>query len=110
MDEGFFLYCEDTDLCARVRDAGWDVRYEPRATVRHAGGASASRHELMAIHARARVRYARKHAGRAAAVIEATGVALGHATHALANVRRPAARRGHLHALAALVRPASRRR
>ncbi|MGH2841017.1 MAG: glycosyltransferase family 2 protein [Solirubrobacteraceae bacterium] len=109
MDERFFLYCEDTDLCARVRAAGWDIRYEPRATVRHEGGVSSSRDELLAVHARSRVLYARKHSGVLAALVEAIGVALGHATHALANVGRPAARRGHLRALAALVSGTSHR-
>ena len=31
----FFLYYEDTDLAWRLRLAGWTVRYEPRAVVRH---------------------------------------------------------------------------
>lgn len=103
LDEDFFMYCEDTDLCARVRGAGWDIRYEPRATVHHEGGASRSRYALLAIHARGRVRYVRKHRSRSAALIEVAGVALGHATHAAVNVRRPEARRGHLRALAAAV-------
>lgn len=110
MDERFFLYCEDIDLCARARAAGWDVRYEPAATACHEGGASASRHDLLPIYARNRVRYARKHAGTAAAFAEAVGVALGHVTHALANVCRPAARRAHVRALTALVRGAGARR
>jgi N-acetylglucosaminyl-diphospho-decaprenol L-rhamnosyltransferase len=103
MDEGFFLYCEDTDVCARVRAAGWDIRYEPDAVVRHEGGASGPRDALMSIHSRGRMRYARKHAGLAAALVEAAGIALGHATHAVANVRRPAVRAGHVRALAAVL-------
>jgi N-acetylglucosaminyl-diphospho-decaprenol L-rhamnosyltransferase len=39
-DEDFFLYYEDTDLSWRLRAAGWTVRYEPAAVVRHAHGAS----------------------------------------------------------------------
>jgi GT2 family glycosyltransferase len=31
----FFLYYEDTDLSWRLRLAGWTIRYEPRAVVRH---------------------------------------------------------------------------
>lgn len=31
----FFLYYEDTDLSWRLRLAGWTVRYEPSAVVRH---------------------------------------------------------------------------
>ena len=35
LDEGFFMYYEDTDLCRRLADVGWKVYYEPTATVRH---------------------------------------------------------------------------
>ena len=31
MDEGFFLYYEDTDWCHRMRDHGWEVLLEPGA-------------------------------------------------------------------------------
>jgi len=34
-DDDFFLYYEDTDLAWRLRTAGWDVRYAPKAIVRH---------------------------------------------------------------------------
>ena len=30
MDERFFLYCEETDLCLRIRQAGWIVVHFPR--------------------------------------------------------------------------------
>ena len=103
LDEQFFLYCEDIDLCARLREAGLSIAYEPAATVRHQGGASAAREELLALYARNRVQYARKHRSRWVVPLEAMGVAIGHATHALTSIRRPAARRGHLHALAALL-------
>lgn len=39
-DERYFLYWEDADLCRRLREAGWHVRYVPEARVRHAAGAS----------------------------------------------------------------------
>jgi GT2 family glycosyltransferase len=39
-DEDFFLYYEDTDLSWRLRTAGWTVRYEPAAVVRHQHAAS----------------------------------------------------------------------
>jgi hypothetical protein len=105
LEESYFLYCEDTDLCARLRAAGWDVRYEPAATVHHEGGASRPREELFAMLARNRVRYARAHGSAASAALEAVGVALGHLTHALAAALKPSERRGHVRALAALVRP-----
>lgn len=34
-DEDFFLYYEDTDLSWRLRSAGFDIRYEPKALLRH---------------------------------------------------------------------------
>jgi N-acetylglucosaminyl-diphospho-decaprenol L-rhamnosyltransferase len=39
-DEDFFLYYEDTDLSWRLRAAGWTIRYEPSAVVRHEHAAS----------------------------------------------------------------------
>jgi GT2 family glycosyltransferase len=39
-DDDFFLYYEDTDLSWRVRAAGWDIRYEPSAVLRHHHAAS----------------------------------------------------------------------
>jgi GT2 family glycosyltransferase len=105
LDESYFLYCEDLDLCTRLRAVGWDIRYEPAAAVHHEGGASRPREELFALLARNRVRYARKHGSSAAAALESAGVALGHLTHALSSAFRPSQRRGHIRALAALVRP-----
>jgi GT2 family glycosyltransferase len=100
-DERFFLYCEDTDLCLRLRQAGYEVCYEPAARVRHVGGASSGAGETRAIAARSRVLYARKHRGLLAARVEAVGVALGEATHAVAALSEPAERRGHIAALRA---------
>jgi GT2 family glycosyltransferase len=39
-DEQYFLYFEDTDLCFRLRQAGWQCLLVPQARVEHAGGAS----------------------------------------------------------------------
>jgi N-acetylglucosaminyl-diphospho-decaprenol L-rhamnosyltransferase len=104
-DEGMFLYCEDTDLCARLWQAGHAVRFEPAALVRHVGGASSGAGETQAIAARSRIYYARKHRSRIAARLEALGVALDEATHAAAALTRPANRRGHMAALRAALRP-----
>jgi GT2 family glycosyltransferase len=109
LDESFFMYCEDTDLCARLRRAGWLTRYEPSAVVRHEGGRSRPREELLSMLARNRVRYAAKHDGRQAALLEAIGVALSGATHALASVRSKGVRRGHMAAVRAVLAPAALR-
>jgi N-acetylglucosaminyl-diphospho-decaprenol L-rhamnosyltransferase len=42
-DERQWMYAEDVDLCWRVHRAGWKVRYEPSASVRHALSAAAER-------------------------------------------------------------------
>jgi GT2 family glycosyltransferase len=42
-DEGYFLHCEDLDLCRRVRDAGWRVVCANDIRAVHAKGGS-SRH------------------------------------------------------------------
>jgi GT2 family glycosyltransferase len=42
-DEGFFLYCEDTDLGLRARWAGWRCLYVPEAVVEHHYSHSAGR-------------------------------------------------------------------
>jgi GT2 family glycosyltransferase len=39
-DDDFFLYYEDTDLSWRLEAAGWRIRYEPSAVVRHVHAAS----------------------------------------------------------------------
>jgi N-acetylglucosaminyl-diphospho-decaprenol L-rhamnosyltransferase len=42
-DEGFFLYKEEEDLCLRIRQHGWRVRYCPDAEARHVGSVVAQR-------------------------------------------------------------------
>ncbi len=44
LDERFFMYFEDADLCRRIREADWSVYYLPEVEViHHAGGSSRSR-------------------------------------------------------------------
>jgi GT2 family glycosyltransferase len=100
LDERFFLYREDMDLCRRLRAAGYDVRFEPAAIVRHVGGASAPRAGLFPVLAESRVRYARKHAAPVAAGLERLGVALEALTHTVVARGGGAARAGHAKALA----------
>ncbi len=44
MDERFFMYFEDADLCRRAREAGWLVYYLPQVEVLHYTGASSRSH------------------------------------------------------------------
>jgi len=59
-DERYFMYVEDVDLCWRLRQAGWEVRYEPAAEVIHEQGRSASRHpyRMLVAHHRSMWRFA----------------------------------------------------
>jgi hypothetical protein len=41
LDERFFVYFEEVDLCLRLRQAGWKVLFVPTAQVVHHGGQSA---------------------------------------------------------------------
>lgn len=64
LDEGFFLYYEDMDWARRVRQAGFQLWYEPRAIIYHDVSASSggrySPNERYWM-ARSSVRYFRKH-------------------------------------------------
>lgn len=104
-DEGFFMYCEDKDLCRRIVDAGYLVRYDPRVTCVHIGGLSAPRASLLPALAASRIRFGRKHMTRAGAGLERAGIALGALTHALASRRGAEMRAGYARALAGALRP-----
>jgi N-acetylglucosaminyl-diphospho-decaprenol L-rhamnosyltransferase len=98
-DEGFFMYCEDTDLCRRLWSSGLAVRFEPEAVVAHEGGASAPRAALLPVLAASRLRYAAKHRSRPAAFLERLGIGLGALTHVAIGRGGKAARAGHARAL-----------
>jgi N-acetylglucosaminyl-diphospho-decaprenol L-rhamnosyltransferase len=105
LDERFFMYCEDIDLCRRITEAGWELAYEPAATVVHVGGASAPRTGLVPVLAASRIRYADKHESRARAALERIGVALDAITHLVVCRGGAAARRGHARALRVSLEP-----
>lgn len=102
-DGGFFLYCEDIDLCKRLRDRGQGIRFEPAALVTHAEGASAGRRTTLPLLAASRVRYARKHHSRSYAILERLGIALGSLTHVVVSRGGLADRAGHARALATVL-------
>lgn len=61
MDERFFIYCEEPDLCRRIKQAGWEVRHLPTLTIRHHAGRSGFAPRFVAQDAYARRQYMRKH-------------------------------------------------
>jgi GT2 family glycosyltransferase len=60
-DEDFFLFSEETDLCKRVQDAGWEAHVEPRITIIHHAGKAGVQPRREAQVAYARLQYAREH-------------------------------------------------
>lgn len=40
MDEQFFMYYEEVDLCLRIKRAGWRIVYVPKSKITHIGGCS----------------------------------------------------------------------
>ncbi len=41
--EDFFMYMEETDLCYRARQAGWETHFTPAVEIIHTGGVSTDR-------------------------------------------------------------------
>ena len=60
-DERFFMYCEDTDLCRRLRDLGLRVRFLSEVTASHDGGGSAPAPRRSQMKLTSRIIYARKY-------------------------------------------------
>jgi N-acetylglucosaminyl-diphospho-decaprenol L-rhamnosyltransferase len=65
LDETFWMYSEDTDLCYRIHQAGWRVYYLPDVEVQHFGGASSRqrRPESVALLYESKLRFLHKHRG-----------------------------------------------
>lgn len=66
LDEGFFIYWEETDWCRRAKQQGWQVLFTPQAEVVHFGGQTTRSHSatMRLIYHQSRQRYFRKHHGR----------------------------------------------
>jgi hypothetical protein len=100
-DEGFFIYSEETDLCRRLRGAGWRTQYFPQVTVVHhesqfsVGIPERRINEMW----RGRHRYWQKHHSSAGARVAALSTGGQYAARALLRRRDPDfAARMRLHA------------
>jgi GT2 family glycosyltransferase len=71
LDEDYFIYTEEVDLCYRIRQAGWRISWVPSAQVIHYGGQSTQQVAAeMFLHLyRSKLLYFRKHHGVLAAYI-----------------------------------------
>ena len=65
LDEEYFMYSEEMDLCQRLRRAGWRLYWVPEAEVVHLGGQSSrlAPAEMFLHLYRSKVLYFRKHHG-----------------------------------------------
>jgi hypothetical protein len=61
LDERFFLYCEETDLCLRIKQAGWEIRHIPYLTIVHHADKAGWNPRLEAQAAFAKRQYFEKH-------------------------------------------------
>lgn len=95
LDERFFLFSEETDLCLRMRRAGWRVRHLPAMTILHHAGKAGIAARLVAQDAYTRRQYARKHFTAPRRTLYLSALGTGHLLRALAPAggeRRDAAR------------------
>ncbi len=88
LDEGFFLYFEETDWCRRARQAGWRICLCPDVTVQHLEGKAAGQvnaFSLRQFQASYR-RYLAKHHGGAVVPMYRVAQAIEYSVKALLRV------------------------
>ena len=87
-DESYFMYCEDVDLCYRLKAAGWPRYYVPHATITHRIGGSSdwAQGAMIRRHHASMLRFYFKHYARGWGLLLAPLAILGVATRAGAAV------------------------
>ncbi len=95
MDERFFIYSEEPDLCYRIKNAGWGVRHLPLMTIVHHAGKAGISAKMQAQDAYTRKQFARKHFSRAYRAAYLAAIGLGYALRIClgSDEQRAAARR-----------------
>jgi GT2 family glycosyltransferase len=71
LDEAFFMYYEEADLCLRIRKAGWRIVFLADAVVTHTGGRSSDKAGMdrRIMRLRSLVMFVSKHRGRPTTVL-----------------------------------------
>ncbi|MEN6355772.1 MAG: glycosyltransferase family 2 protein [Armatimonadota bacterium] len=66
MDEGYFMYSEETDWCYRIRRRGWRICHWPGLTITHFGGQSTRQmaDKMLVQLYRSKTNFMRRHYGR----------------------------------------------
>ena len=96
MDERFFIYSEEPDLCLRIKRAGWRVLHVPTMTIVHHACKGGIRPKMIAQDLYARRQYAEKHFAAPHRAAYLAAVAIRHLVRALpggADAPQTAARR-----------------
>jgi GT2 family glycosyltransferase len=89
LDERFFIYSEEPDLCLRMKRAGWRICHVPEMTIVHHAGKGGLRPKMWAQDAYARMQHARKHFSPLHRAAYRAALALGYGARAVAPVRDP---------------------
>lgn len=63
LDENFFMYCEDVDICLRAKKSGWKIAYFPDFSVIHhiSGSSKGLRFKNIFIHHKSMLIFYKKH-------------------------------------------------
>ena len=63
LDDNFFVYSEEVDLCTRIREYGWRISWVPTVVVVHLGGQSTQqiKQEMFLQLYKGKIQYFRKH-------------------------------------------------
>jgi hypothetical protein len=71
LDEDYYIYSEEVDLCSRLKNAGWEIYWVPASQIVHYGGQSTQQvaQEMFLRLYESKLKYFRKHRGGSAARI-----------------------------------------
>jgi N-acetylglucosaminyl-diphospho-decaprenol L-rhamnosyltransferase len=83
LDERYFMYCDETDLCLRIKRAGWRVRHFPWMKIVHYSHVGEVRPKMLAQEAYAKRQYAQKHFSKPYASAYLAAVGAGHLMRAV---------------------------
>lgn len=104
LDERFFIYSEEPDLCLRLLRAGWRTVHLPDMTIVHHAEKAGLRPRMVAQDTYTRKQYARKHFSRGRRSAYLSAVFAGHAIRAIVPSRRlPERREGAKLAMGTLI-------
>jgi GT2 family glycosyltransferase len=77
------MYSDETDLCRRIKTAGWEIRHLPQMTIIHHEGKAGVKASIEALGAWTRVRYAHKFFSPGHRLLYTAAVFLRHALRAV---------------------------